>query len=107
MIDPAQVPTPRTDAAIVEFEYEYTGYGGESLGSFKEIIDPDFARDIERETIRQKAVIDGLMRALKGLVAEYSTQHGQYGAEHIWRKYEDSTALPSAKEAIAAAEALG
>jgi len=39
--------TPSTDAAIIDFEYSYAGYGGETLGSEREIIEPDFCRSWE------------------------------------------------------------
>lgn len=44
---PLPSKTPLTDAAVTDFEYGYTGYGGESLTGSKDIIEPDFCRKLE------------------------------------------------------------
>lgn len=41
--------TPKTDAAIINFEYEETWLGGERGSDSKEIIEPDFCRSLERK----------------------------------------------------------
>ncbi len=43
--------TPLTDAAIQQFEYTEIWLGGESWEAVKEIIDPEFARQLERRVI--------------------------------------------------------
>lgn len=51
MSDTAQTrdsETPLTDAVVIQFEYEETMFGGEMGGGMKEIVNPDFARALER-----------------------------------------------------------
>lgn len=50
--------TPRTDAAIIEFEFAEVWLGGEIGGSQKEIIEPDFARALERENARLRQALE-------------------------------------------------
>jgi cell division protein FtsB len=66
---PSVAATPRTDAAVKEFEYSEAGYGGESLGWCTEIIEPDFARQLEREN----AALEARNAELEARAAELAT----------------------------------
>lgn len=68
MTTPAQraaQATPRTDAAIIEFEYEIAMLGGETGGSSREIVEPDFARQLETELEQAKLAFAPLRDALE------------------------------------------
>ncbi len=63
-------PTPETDAAIINFEYDEVWLGGELGGGSKEIIEPDFARKMELQRDEVRAVTAAQHALMQEQIAE-------------------------------------
>lgn len=63
--------TPRTDAAIIDFEFDEVWLGGEIGSNHKEIIEPDFARTLERELAETKRQLEEATQTIETLAKHH------------------------------------
>lgn len=93
MNDPSQVPTPRTDAAD-NSSFDADGY---IIGCWSEAHDKmqKMSETLGRETIRQQAVIAGLVEVLKEatpMIVDYSWSLTEYDGLAVEKRIREALA---------------